>query len=182
MLWVSQLKEFFILSLFAYPSGLYGPGIQSLTNLCKSHDVKVRRSYITPCANLCIPRHALKPECHGTVHHAGGNGIACLKKSGRARGAVVVHIDDRDLRIWHFQQAGHYQLVVSLSASYLCHTQLVQYALSRGTVAIDIAACSILDIIVAQVGVVQGLYSSLKAELLSNSVSERIYHSSSLSL
>ena len=88
--------------------------------------------------------HLLEAEHQHAVGGAAGDRLARQEQRGRAGRAVVVDVDDRD--------AGH--------------ADLVQRLLAAGGVAVDVAGVGLLDVVVADAGVVQRLARGQGAHLV----------------
>ncbi|MCY1232937.1 hypothetical protein D9M72_454550 [compost metagenome] len=85
--------------------------------------------------------HLLEAEGQHDVGHAAGNGLVCQVQRGRAAGAIVVDVDDRD--------AGH--------------ADVVQHALAAGGIAEDVAGVGRLDRFIANARIRQRQPHGLRA-------------------
>ena len=87
--------------------------------------------------------HLLEADDHDAVGGARGDQLPRHGQAGAAGGAVVVDVVDGDLG----------------------HAELVEDALAAGAVAVAVAGNALVDVVVVDLGVEQGLDAGLKAEL-----------------
>ena len=88
-------------------------------------------------------KHLLKAHNHHAVCHSMLDHVPRHMQACRAGGAVIVDIVDWDLR----------------------HAELIEYPLAAGRVAIAVAGDSLVDIVVVDLGVQEGLDAGFKPEL-----------------